>query len=90
MPLFIFAVMGSTSLSLLIVRLVVSHCLMPRLADFGGGGIGAAEGGGGGGGDGEPSSPLAQNLLTALRVRNTLILSNLIHLFLLLSSLISY
>ena len=88
MPLFIFAVMGSTSLSLLIVRLVVSHCLMPRLADFGGGGIGAAEGGGGG--DGEPSSPLAQNLLTALRVRNTLILSNLILLFLLLSSLISY
>ena len=66
--------MGSTSLSLLIVRLVVSHCLMPRLADFGGGGgsnVGAAEGGGGSGGDGEPSSPLAQNLLTALRVRNT-------------------
>ena len=88
MPLFIFAVMGSTSLSLLIVRLVVSHCLMPRLADFGSGGIGAAEGGGGG--DGEPSSPLAQNLLTALRVRNTLILSYLILLFLLLSSLISH
>ena len=64
--------MGSTSLSLLIVRLVVSHCLMPRLADFGSGGnVGAAEGGGGSGGDGEPSSPLAQNLLTALRVSNS-------------------
>ena len=54
--------MGSTSLSLLIVRLVVSHCLMPRFADFGSG----VEGGGG---DGEPASPLAEKLLTALRVR---------------------
>ena len=53
--------MGSTSLSLLIVRLVVSRCLMPRFADFGSG----VEGGGG---DGEPASPLAEKLLTALRV----------------------
>ena len=66
--LLINSVMGSTSLSLLIVRLVVSHFLMPRLANFGGGGVGAAEGGGSGG-DGEPASPLAEKLLTALRVR---------------------
>ena len=35
---------------------------MPRFADFGSG----VEGGGG---DGEPASPLAEKLLTALRVR---------------------
>ena len=64
--------MGSTSLSLLIVRLVVSHCLMPRLANFGGA-VGAAEGGGG---DSEPASPLAENLLTALRVRQSGIRGN--------------
>ena len=63
--------MGSTSLSLLIVRLVVSHCLMPRLANFGGA-VGAAEGGG----DSEPASPLAENLLTALRVRQSGIRGN--------------